>query len=83
MDIMAEAHRRARYEHSLQVCTAYGVLSPARIGLGDVASWRHAAACILIATKGVPASGVDSYAAILANELRYIHHRNRRQRRAA
>jgi hypothetical protein len=79
MEIMAEAHRRARYERNLQICIAHGIFSPLGVTMSNVAEWRER----MVRALGVPASGVDSYAAILANELRYIHHRNRRQRRAA
>jgi len=78
MNVMAEAHRRARYERNMQICIAHGVFSPPRIALGDVGAWREQA----IRTLG-PAPGTDSYATILAEELRYLHYRNSRIRRAA
>jgi hypothetical protein len=72
--IMKKAHARARYEHDLQTCLAHGVLTPDRIALGAVGAWRRQA----VALMG-PAAGVDTYAAILADELRYLWWRERRR----
>lgn len=61
--VMRLAHRKARYERDLSLCTANGVLAPLVIPLGDVAAWRAARA------KTVPPESASPYGAYFSAGL--------------